>query len=150
MTITRAFFLLPAVFMIGCSAPEPYTDWKSIEITSGEQIWRAFIADTVVKREQGLTGVLHLPSSHAVLFSLKQPHSSEVWMRGTLIPLDVIWLDADKNVVSVQTLQPCSDSQQCLRIGVKSPVAFIVEMNAGTYRGQRGDKFTLANEIGRP
>jgi uncharacterized membrane protein (UPF0127 family) len=60
------------------------------------------------------------------------------WMKNTFIPLDVIWISEDKKVVDTQTLTPCQN-QKCPLFSPSHPARFVLEINAGEFKGSVGD-----------
>ena len=69
-----------------------------------------------------------------------------VWMKNTLIPLDILFLSADGKVLSfLQHVSPCS-SGVCEVYYSESPARYMLELNAGFvrhWRIERGDKVSL-------
>ena len=64
-------------------------------------------AITPKEKQLGLMYRETLSSSDAMLFSY-QPQSISVWMKNTLIPLDLIWLDASFHVLAIEYGTPLS------------------------------------------
>jgi uncharacterized membrane protein (UPF0127 family) len=52
------------------------------------------IADTPEERQLGLMNRIFIPELSGMLFVFQQPGQYNFWMKNTLIPLDMIWIDA--------------------------------------------------------
>lgn len=63
------------------------------------QLW---VADTLAEREQGLSGVTSLPKNGGMLFVFETERRWGIWMKDMQIPIDIVWLDADKKVVHIE------------------------------------------------
>ena len=61
------------------------------------------------------------------------------WMKNTLIPLDMIWIDSDLTVVDIQYAVPC-ESDPCTIYTPAKEAIYVLEVN--------GDKFDQ-NIIGK-
>ena len=64
-----------------------------------------------------------------MLFDYKQPTVATMWMRNTLIPLDMLFVDVKGRIVNIQQRTiPQSDDL----IAAAAPVRAVIELNGGT------------------
>jgi uncharacterized membrane protein (UPF0127 family) len=54
------------------------------------------LADTQVKREQGLSGRDAIADDQGMLFLFDQPVRQDFWMKGMKFPIDIVWIADDK------------------------------------------------------
>jgi uncharacterized membrane protein (UPF0127 family) len=101
--------------------------------------WRA---DSPRTREQGLMFVRGLDPDQAMIFVYDPPAQVSMWMKNTLIPLDMLFVDADGCVVMVER-EARPESLSVISAG--RPVALVVEIGGGvaqTLGIGRGDRVT--------
>jgi uncharacterized protein len=80
---------------------------------------------------RGLMGVEHLGANEGMLFVFGADGVYPFWMKDTLIPLDIIWMDSDGRVVFInRNAQSCAASCSLIDPGVTA--RFVLEVNAGT------------------
>ena len=72
-----------------------------------EKTIKVKIADSEKEIEQGLMNVKRLGKNDGMLFVFDDEKVRHFWMKNTLIPLDIIFLNKEKNIVSIQTMKPC-------------------------------------------
>ena len=104
-------------------------DGKSRIIAPRGQI-SAEIADDAGERQNGLSNRKDLAPDAGMLFVFDDSSDQHCfWMKDTLIPLDMIWLDESKNVVTIrENVQPDSYPQSfCPDRDAK----YVLEVNAG-------------------
>ena len=68
-----------------------------------------------------------------MLFIYQQECFLSFWMKDTLIPLDILFLDSGRKIVDIQTMQPepgVPDSD-LHNYTSKVPAMYAIEMNAG-------------------
>lgn len=72
-----------------------------------------------------------LPENRGMLFLFDQPRLPSFWMKNTLIPLDLVFLDGAGTVVDViADVQPCA-ADPCPNYPPSSPVRAVLEIGAG-------------------
>ena len=91
------------------------------------------IADDTEEREQGLMWREELNEDAWMLFVFEQSRVSRFWMKNTLIPLDMLWLDEWWKVVYIEhDVLPC-EADPCPTYGPTQEVAkYVLELNAGS------------------
>jgi uncharacterized membrane protein (UPF0127 family) len=86
------------------------------------------IAEDNAKRTQGLMYRDSMAENCAMLFVLPGEQEQSFWMKNTIMPLDIIYVNAKKQIVSTQknTVPYSEDS-----IPSNGPARYVVEVNAG-------------------
>lgn len=89
------------------------------------------IADTREKREAGLMNREKLEEGKGMLFVFQDEAPRAFWMKNTLIPLDVIFLNSKKEVVHiVENMEPCREAQ-CISYPSRDPAMYALEVRGG-------------------
>jgi uncharacterized protein len=86
------------------------------------------IADNEAETTQGLMYRRSMPDSCGMIFVMTDYEPQKFWMKNTYIPLDIIFLDESKKIVTIQAnTTPFSEA------GVESydKAKFVLEVNAG-------------------
>ena len=76
------------------------------KITIGNKSYQVSLAKTEEEQITGLQGVHTLPEDEGVLFVFEEPGEVGFWMKDTLIPLDIIYINDDDEVVAVEQGTP--------------------------------------------
>ncbi len=86
------------------------------------------IAADGASRNQGLMFREYMGELQGMLFIFERTQEISMWMRNTIIPLDMLFIDADKKIVDIAlNTTPFSEEQ----IVAKVPVMYVIEVNAG-------------------
>ena len=93
---------------------------------------QAEIADTMKKRAEGLMYRDHLANGRGMLFTFDQAQPWTFWMKNTKIPLDIIYFDHDRKLVSVAHAPPCTLGDRCPPFPSDGPALYVLELNTGT------------------
>lgn len=94
----------------------------------GQARFTVEVADNAAERSKGLMGRPSMPMGSGMLFVYHQTKPVAFWMRNTLIPLDMIFLDEDGVVVRVHhNARPLDETP----IPSGAPARYVLEVNAG-------------------
>lgn len=88
------------------------------------------IADDPEERSQGLMNREMLPPDQGMLFMFPVAEPVTFWMKDTIMPLDIIFFDAQGNVIGSDSMVPCEEDP-CLRYTSSGPAKSALEVNAG-------------------
>jgi uncharacterized membrane protein (UPF0127 family) len=98
------------------------------------------IADDEAERMRGLMDRISMPEFAGMLFIFENDEPRSFWMKNTYISLDIIFINSNKEIVSIQKYtQPQTTSS----IPSDKPATFVLEVNAGftdKYGINPGDK----------
>ena len=87
--------------------------------------WRA---DTPGTREQGLMFVREMRDDQAMIFLYQPPAYVSMWMKNTLIPLDMLFVNQDGCVINIKH---DAEPRSLATISSGGAVALVVELNGG-------------------
>lgn len=97
---------------------------KEIKIKIGSKPYEVKIAQTDEEKEKGLQGVNELPENEGMLFIFDEAEDVSFWMKDTSIPLDIVFIDDELNVISVY--QGIPESEEFI---TEKNVTFVLEVN---------------------
>jgi uncharacterized membrane protein (UPF0127 family) len=90
------------------------------------------LAKTPEERARGLMFREHLDPDKGMLFIFDWEAVHPFWMKNTLIPLDIIWIDKNKEVVFIsKDTQPC-EQEPCPNINPYKKAKYVLEVCGGT------------------
>ena len=86
--------------------------------------------------------VKEMPENEGMLFIFEKSGIYPFWMKNTLIPLDIIWLDENQNIVFIKkNALPCKEDP-CPSINPNKTARYVLEINSGLV-----DKLNLENKL---
>lgn len=106
-----------------------------MELSAGFHRIEAEVAASDRDRQVGLMNRREMPPQRGMLFVFDQENTHCMWMRNTLLPLSVAFVDAKGVIINIETMKPQTEDNHC----AKAPARYALEMNAGWF-AQRGIK----------
>jgi uncharacterized membrane protein (UPF0127 family) len=121
----------------GSSAPAPTPTAATAapagpraEMPSGA-VYRLELARTPEEQALGLMYRESLPDRTGMLFLFDDAQPHHFWMKNTMIPLDMIWMDESGRVVYVSANTPPCKAEPCATYGPEGPARQVLEIAGG-------------------
>lgn len=126
-------------------------DFQRVEIVIKDKRIKVEIADTDEKRAFGLMYVEKMSFDYGMLFVFDDDTRRAFWMKNTLVPLDIAYVDKNLKITEIIKMQPAP-------LGVLRPKSypskkksmFALEMNAGWYEKNKiwpGDRLHVSDSV---
>jgi len=129
-----------AVVLAGCGdggsinrsyvPPPPYTATLQFDTGSGVRpLLYVEVADSAEERAQGLMRRESLPEDTGMLFVWPEDTESGFWMKDTLVPLSIAFVDAGGTIVDIQDMAPLDETLHYSA----SPYRYAIEAGQGWF-----------------
>ncbi len=82
-------------------------------------------------RSQGLMFRDRVPEGTGMLFVFVESGEYPFWMKNTLVPLDMVWLDDQRRVVHVSANVPPCKADPCPSYAPNARAKYVLELGAG-------------------
>lgn len=127
----RKLLVLGLLICAGTAQAACREDKAEIKGDFGAAQFRVEVADTPAERSKGLMNVPEMPASKGMLFFYEHPQHATFWMKNTLIPLDMIFMDPTGVVTHVhENAVPMDETT----IDGGQGVLAVLEINGGLAR----------------
>ncbi|WP_162197633.1 DUF192 domain-containing protein [Methanosarcina horonobensis] len=135
---------------VGAGLPgQSTTEVKSTEsgqVCIKDSCFSVEIAANQSQRQYGLMNREHLDPDKGMLFFFEEEGVHHFWMKNTLIPLDIIWINSSRDIVYIErNAQPCT-SGYCPSFDPGKNASYVLEINGGLsdrYGINVGDKANI-------
>jgi len=105
------------------------------EIADTPQLWaRGYMFRREVGKDEGMVFIFPEPSFHPF------------WMKNTLVPLDIVWMDDSRTIVHIEAEAPPCKADPCPSYGPLRLVSSVLEVRAGTAAAEGlkvGDRLSI-------
>ncbi len=136
-----ALILIGWLAVVATTAPaEPRFQQGTLTITQATKRVTLLVevASTPETRAPGLMFRTHLDEHAGMLFIFEQTASWGFWMKNTLIPLSIAFIDAQWRIVDIQDMKVAPDPEKGPFASYKSakPFLYALEVNQGFFKRQ--------------
>lgn len=136
--------LLPVValaMLLGCSSRTdevppaansvvPPAGMPTVTMPRGETIY-VEVAANAESRQRGLMFRDSLAADRGMIFLFPDHGLHPFWMKNTLIPLDILWLDASGKIVYIGAKTPPCEADPCPSYSPGKDASYVLELRAG-------------------
>lgn len=145
--LVMAAMLAPSLATAQASEPNPTL--PHVFLQAGIHRIKAEVADSQIERSRGLMLRQSLQPNSGMLFVFDQAAQHCFWMKNTLVPLTIAFMDDDGTIVTLKDMKPHDESSHC----PDRPVRRALEMEQGWFKAKGlkvGDRIKGLNEKQRP
>ncbi len=102
-------------------------------VTIKGQTFAVELADDDQSRAIGLMFRKEMADDQGMLFVFPDSQRRAFWMKNTLIPLDILYFDQNRRLISIsENTPPCKNTTtRCPNYPSKGPTQYVLEINAG-------------------
>jgi uncharacterized membrane protein (UPF0127 family) len=114
------------------TGPQPELPKEKLVIVSHNGAEHVFDVEMAITEEQQTVGEMfrkNVPPDGGMLFDWGSPRSSEMWMRNTLVSLDMVFINADG---TIRSIAENTTPRSLAVIDSRGPVRATLEIAAGT------------------
>jgi uncharacterized membrane protein (UPF0127 family) len=100
-----------------------------VQLNAGMHLIRAEVAADMTTRSRGLMFRKSLAPNAGMVFIFDQASQHCMWMKNTLIPLSVAFIDESGTVINIEDMAPQTEDSHC----AKRASRYALEMNRGWF-----------------
>lgn len=126
-----------------------HADMRKIDLGVGMYRIRAEVAHTLETRMTGLMHRREMAADAGMLFVFPEVQVHCMWMRNTLLPLSVAFIDGKGVIINIADMQPQNDAAHC----ATRPARYALETNTGWFAARKlttGARITGLERVSAP
>ena len=123
---------LLAITAVAQTGPQPELPKEQLVIVTHDGVRHGFHVEMALSMDHQVTGLMFrpgVPADGGMLFDWGDPRESQMWMRNTIAPLDMVFINADG---SIRSIAEHTVPQSLAVIDSHGPVRATLEVAAGT------------------
>jgi uncharacterized protein len=129
------YAVIATVLALQLASPAPADPLLTYALRIKGHTLRAELANDDESRRTGLMFREQMPDNTGMLFVYEAEGRHAMWMKNTLIPLSVAFIDRKGHIVNIEDMQPQTEDAHAAR----APAAYALEVNQGWFK-KRGIK----------
>jgi uncharacterized protein len=120
--------------LVACTGTDHHPDRPPSTVTfeGSDAVLHVEIAEKAHEQREGLMGVETLPEDEGMAFVFDEPSDTTFWMKDTLVPLSIAFVDDAGRVIGVRDMEPC-EADPCPTYGIDRPFVLAIEANLGWF-----------------
>ncbi len=122
--------LLTSLLAFGTGCALAQAAFPTTQLSAGMHMIKAEVAATDPARQQGLMFREKMANNAGMIFVFDQTNPQCMWMKNTLLPLSVAFLDAEGKIINIEDMQPQKLDSHCSA----KPAKYALEMNLGWFK----------------
>ena len=126
MNFSMRFLLLALSVLL---STQVQAQMPRMELNAGIHRIDAEVAADQQNRMQGLMNRRSMGSNQGMLFVFTRADRHCMWMRNTLLPLSVAFMDEQGRILNIEDMKPQTENNHC----ASAPARFALEMNQGWF-----------------
>jgi hypothetical protein len=126
---------LPALILALAALPALAQSLPVVQLSAGMHLIRAEVAGDMGSRSRGLMFRKSLAPNAGMVFIFEDASLHCMWMKNTLIPLSVAFLDEGGTIINIEDMAPQTEDTHC----ASKPARYALEMDRGWF-ASRGIK----------
>jgi len=142
---SKSLLLALTILTVSCGAspktsptpsPSSGASGPRVVLPSGA-VYQVEVARTPEQQAQGLMFRESLPANSGMLFLFPEGGVHQFWMKNTMIPLDMIWMDSQGKVLFLSANTPPCKADPCPSYGPELPASSVLEIAGGMAKKEK-------------
>lgn len=143
--VKYCLIFLSLLFVSGCSASDnisdnPLCNSKGITVSIKDKVLLVDVVCSKSDQEKGLMNREVIPDNYGMLFVFKKEDFLSFWMKNTVVPLSIAYIDQDLKIVDVIDMMPLDLTP----VRSTKKVLYAIEVNHGWFKN---NNITVGDQI---
>ena len=123
------------LLLLVCVGADAWAQLPTLDLVAGMHRIHAEVAADMSSRMTGLMHRKSMAPNDGMVFVFEESGAQCMWMKNTLIPLSVAFIDESGTIINIAEMKPQTEDSHC----ATRPARYALEMNKGWF-AQRGVK----------
>ena len=128
--VLRVFSASLAILLSNISFAQQNQTFPVTSLSAGINVIKAEVAASPAQREQGLMFRTSMGPNEGMIFLFGEPETVCMWMKNTLIPLSVAFMDERGAIINIEEMKAQTLDSHC----AKKAANYALEMSAGWFK----------------